>query len=57
MSAVTHVGLAEYLDYVAPEGFDDELIEGEIILSPSPKTMHENVCHRLVRSDRERIGR
>ena len=38
MSAVTHVGLAEYLDYVAPEGFEDELIEGEIILSPSPKT-------------------
>jgi Uma2 family endonuclease len=44
-----HVALAEYLDYVAPEGFDDELIEGEIILSPSPKTMHENECHRLVR--------
>jgi Uma2 family endonuclease len=44
MSVVTHVGLAEYLDYVAPEGFDDELIEGEVILSPSPKTIHEDVC-------------
>ena len=48
MSVATHVGLAEYLEYVAPEGFDDELIEGEIILSPSPKAAHADVCHRLV---------
>lgn len=48
MSAVTHVGWAEYLDYVAPEGFDDELIEGEIILSPSPKAAHEDVCYQLL---------
>jgi Uma2 family endonuclease len=47
MSAAMHVSLAEYLDYVAPEGFDDELIEGEIILSPSPKIRHENVCCQL----------
>lgn len=47
MSAVMHVGLAEYLDYVAPEGFNDELIEGEIILSPLPKTMREDVCCQL----------
>lgn len=47
MSAVTHVSLAEYLEYVAPEGFDDELIEGEIVLSPSPKISHEDVCYRL----------
>lgn len=49
MSATTHTSLAEYLEYVAPEGFEDELIEGEIVLSPSPKISHENVCHRLVR--------
>ncbi len=49
MSAAIHVSLAEYLNYVAPEGFDDELIEGEIILSPSPKVLHEDVCHALLR--------
>ena len=49
MSAATHVSLAEYLEYVAPEGFDDELIEGEIFLSPSPKVLHEDVCHALLR--------
>lgn len=49
MSTTTHVSLAEYLEYVAPEGFDDELIEGEIVLSSSPKVLHENVCYQLVR--------
>ena len=37
----------QYLSYEAPEGMRDELIEGEIILSPSPKPRHAGICMRL----------
>ncbi len=49
MGTTTRISLADYLDYVAPEGFDDELIEGEIILSPAPKVIHEDICRTLFR--------
>jgi Uma2 family endonuclease len=37
----------QYLSYEAPDGMRDELIDGEIILSPSPKPRHAGICMRL----------
>jgi Uma2 family endonuclease len=37
----------KYLDYEAPCGFQDELIHGEIELSPSGNADHTAVCERL----------
>lgn len=39
----------EYLAYKAPPGFEDELIHGEIRLSPSAKAEHQEICKRLER--------
>ncbi len=47
MSALTGVTIDQYLSYEAPEGFRDELIDGEIILSPEPKPRHEDICKSL----------
>lgn len=43
----TRVSIEEYLSYEAPPGFQDELIEGEIILSPDPKPLHSTICENL----------
>jgi Uma2 family endonuclease len=40
---------AEYLKYEAPAGFRDELIHGEVVLSPSAKAKHQEICQRLER--------
>jgi Uma2 family endonuclease len=40
---------SEYLTYKAPRGFKDELIHGEIRLSPSAKAEHQEICKRLER--------
>jgi Uma2 family endonuclease len=39
----------DYLTYKAPAGFKDELIHGEIRLSPSAKAEHQEICKRLER--------
>ncbi len=39
----------QYLSFTAPAGFRDELINGEIILSPDPKALHQEVAHRICR--------
>ena len=39
----------EYLAYKAPPGFKDELIHGEIRLSPNAKAEHQEICKRLER--------
>lgn len=50
MSTTTaRVSIEEYLSYEAPPGFRDELIEGEIILSPDPKPLHATICENLYR--------
>lgn len=41
------ITVEQYLSYEAPEGMRDELIDGEIILSPSPKPRHADICMRL----------
>ena len=48
MPTATKASIEEYLSHQTPRGFRDELIEGEIILSPDPKPLHENICHNLV---------
>ncbi len=49
MSTITaRVSIEEYLSYEAPPGFRDELIEGEIILSPEPKPLHATICKNLL---------
>ena len=46
---VVRMPLSEYMQYTAPLGFRDELIEGELILSASPNRRHADVCHQLTR--------
>ncbi|MGH9621193.1 MAG: Uma2 family endonuclease [Bryobacteraceae bacterium] len=38
---------AEYLAYQAPPNRRDELIHGEIVLSPSPSRRHQDLCHQI----------
>lgn len=49
VSTVVRMSLSEYMQYTAPLGFRDELIEGELILSASPNRRHADVCHKLTR--------
>ncbi len=49
VSTVVRMSLSEYMQYTAPLGFRDELIEGELILSASPNRQHADVCHKLTR--------
>lgn len=39
--------ISEYLHYQTPPGFRDELIRGELILSPSAKPRHNSICTRI----------
>ena len=49
MSTITaRMSIEEYLSYEAPPGFRDELIEGEVILSPDPKPLHSTICKNLL---------
>ncbi|MBV9304057.1 MAG: Uma2 family endonuclease [Acidobacteriaceae bacterium] len=43
------VSMEDYLSFEAPEGTKDELIEGEIVISPSGSPRHALVIKRLVR--------
>ena len=49
VSAALRISLSEYMQYTAPLGFRDELLEGELILSASPTRRHADVCHKLTR--------
>jgi Uma2 family endonuclease len=40
---------SQYLAYKPPPGFRDELIHGEVRLSPSAKAEHQHICKRLER--------
>lgn len=44
------VSLKEYRDFQAPDGSKDELIEGEIVISPSGSPKHALLIKKLVRS-------
>jgi Uma2 family endonuclease len=48
MATATRASIEEYLSHETPQGFRDELIEGEIVLSPDPKPLHEDICRNLV---------
>src|SRR6185437_16718375 len=37
----------QYLNFKAPPGFRDELIEGEIVVAPMPKPLHHDVVDNL----------
>ena len=41
------ITVEQYLNFQAPRGFRDELINGEIVLSPDPKPLHYSVCERI----------
>jgi Uma2 family endonuclease len=43
------MSLAEYLKFEAPDGMKDELIAGELVISPSGSPKHALVIKRLVR--------
>lgn len=47
MGVTTRLSIDEYLSYQAPPGFRDELIEGEIVLSPDPEPLHADVAKQL----------
>lgn len=46
---------AEYLKYTPPPGMQDELLNGDIALSPSPTRRHQDICHQLHRLLEARI--
>lgn len=37
----------QYLNFKAPAGFRDELIEGEIVVAPMPKPLHHDVVDNI----------
>jgi Uma2 family endonuclease len=47
MGVTSRLSIDEYMSYQAPPGFRDELIEGEIVLSPEPKPLHADVAKQL----------
>ena len=47
VSTLTGLTIDRYLSYEAPEGFRDELIDGEIILSPAANRTHADVGARI----------
>jgi Uma2 family endonuclease len=47
--------ISEYMTYEAPPGLRDELLEGELILSPSANARHADLCHRLLLLLEQRI--
>lgn len=49
VSTVVRISLSEYMRYTAPPGFQDELIEGELIWAASHNRRHADVCHKLTR--------
>jgi Uma2 family endonuclease len=48
-ASIPPITIEQYLSFNAPAGFRDELIEGEIILSPDPKALHQEIAHRISR--------
>ena len=48
-ASVPPITIEQYLSFNAPAGFRDELIEGEIILSPDAKALHQEIAHRISR--------
>lgn len=46
-ASTSPITVEQYLSFKSPPGFRDELIEGEIILSPDPKARHQEVAHRI----------
>jgi len=40
---------ADYLNYTPPPGMRDELLHGEIVLSPAAKRRHQDICHQIVK--------
>ncbi|HWF48591.1 MAG TPA: Uma2 family endonuclease [Bryobacteraceae bacterium] len=41
------ITVKQYISFKAPSGFRDELIDGEIVLSPDVKALHQEVAHRI----------
>lgn len=37
----------QYLNFKAPEGFRDELIEGEIVVAPMPEPLHHDIVENI----------
>ena len=50
------ISLAEYLTYEGPPGTKDELIDGELVISPSGSPNHALVIKRLVRLLDDLVG-
>ncbi len=50
------IHIEQYLGFEAPPGFRDELIEGEIVLSPDPKPLHAAVANRLSELLKAQLG-
>jgi Uma2 family endonuclease len=38
----------DYLEYRAPSGYRDELLDGEVVLSPSASRQHQDLCERIL---------
>lgn len=51
------ITVQQYLGFRSPEGFRDELINGEIVVSPEPKPLHHDIAENLFELLKAAVGR
>jgi Uma2 family endonuclease len=51
------ITVRQYLGFQSPPGFRDELINGEIVVSPEPKPLHHDVAENLFELLKAAAGR
>src|SRR5579884_461573 len=53
--AAPPITVEQYLNFKGYPGLRDELINGEIVLSPQPKALHQEVCENVLHALREAL--
>jgi Uma2 family endonuclease len=51
------ITVQQYLGFKSPPGFRDELIYGEIVVSPEPKPLHHDVAENIFELLKSAVGR
>ena len=51
------ISVEQYLGFQSPPGFRDELINGEIVVSPEPKPLHHDVAENIFELLKAAAGR
>lgn len=50
------ITVQQYLGFRSPEGYRDELINGEIVVSPEPKPLHHDVAENIFELLKSKVG-